>query len=200
MVWRWLSVVSLVVGCSADVAPAISSTGPQALPQPSPVGLVASVPAASEAIVPPQPAELCFRVDAELDAAIPTARERLIDAAEAWRRPIRFGDDCPIRFGYEVLPQVNSGNGWPWPFGRGLPHESLIVSKHWIDNGQLVDKSPADCQADEALLLSVLIHELGHVLNLGHMPKGSGGAMEQGYSDCEVLFPSEIEIEAAATR
>jgi hypothetical protein len=139
-------------------------------------------------------------VDPALDAALPTARERLLDAADAWRRPVRFGDDCALRFGYEPMSIKLDDGRTLWPYGRGLPNESLVLSRDWTTSNLLVDKSPAECVRGEALLLSVLIHELGHVFNIGHMPKGSGGAMEQGYSSCEVLLPSEVEIAAAATR
>lgn len=197
-----LSVVVLsLFGCSPAVDYVAPDPGGAGSPPTSPVlpGSGALVPSSGAAASLPAP-ELCFKVDAELDAALPTARERLLDAADAWRRPIRFGEDCALRFGYEPMSIKLDDGRTLWPYGRGLPNESLVLSRDWTTSNLLVDKSPAECVKGEALLLSVLIHELGHVFNLGHMPKGSGGAMEQGYSSCEVLLPSEVEIAAAATR
>jgi hypothetical protein len=196
-----LSLAVSLFGCSPAVDYVAPDPGGAGSPLTSPVlpGSGALVPSSGAAASLPAP-ELCFAVDPALDAALPTARERLLDAAEAWRRPIRFGDDCALRFGYEPMSIKLDDGRTLWPYGRGLPNESLVLSRDWTTSKRLVDKSPADCVEGEALLLSVLIHELGHVFNLGHMPNGSGGAMEQGYSSCEVLLPSEVEIAAAATR
>lgn len=194
---RAIAIAGLMFGCAPCCSPAADYFAEESSAPPRATDTQWALQQTSE----PQKEVVCFRVDAELDAVLPTARDRLLDAAAAWNREIRFGDDCSVRFGYELVAKVSIGNGrYQYPYGRGLPHESLIVSTHWVQNGTLVDKSPDECVKGEALLLSVLVHELGHVFNIGHMPKGSGGAMEQGYGSCEVLVPSEVEIEAAATR
>jgi hypothetical protein len=204
MVWRWLSVVPFLVACSADVAPAISSTGP--LASPSPVGPVASVPAASEGTVPPQPAELCFRVDAELEARFPAIRTIATEAAGRWGWTMRFAFECESRFGIGPTgaasavhhPLVQDGDRWLTAAQGGA--SEIIVS----DSAPLTEAGPDECVANwvdgtpmPAVLLRVITHELGHMLGLGEERENYDAAMFWSAMYCRDALPTEAELAAS---
>lgn len=128
----------------------------------------------------------CFEVSLPVLERWTSTGAQMTAAAAIWGFDLREGNDCRI--------QILADTSWKTRWGRTeLVGDTAVV---WINPEARIVEGP-ECSPDDGqvLLLSVLVHEFGHLAGLPHSDCDDC-AMDDGHDPCEVLRPSTDELAA----
>lgn len=197
-------------GCSPAADFVAPDPGGATSPLPSPVlpGSGALVPS-SEADAGLPASELCFSVDAELEAKYPNARALAVEAAARWGLQLGFCADAVSRLELADIPNGThpAARHRPLMMADGVARSATEggASLITIDpDAALTELSAEDCSATwvegqtmPALLVRVLTHEFGHMLGLDDETTDYDAAMFFSTRLCTDLWPTDAELNAA---
>lgn len=130
--------------------------------------------------------EPCFEISLSILERWPSVGAKMTAAAATWGFDMHEGPDCKI----ELLVDTS----WRTPWSRTeLVGDTAVV---WINPEARIVEGP-ECSVDdgEVLLLSVLVHEFGHLAGLPHSDC-TDCAMDEGHDPCVKLRPSAEELAA----